>query len=57
MYFYLFHTQLSALLEQKNKIKLAFIVVGSCASDVFSQVMSLAKLLNVPSHGVGQVTG
>ena len=36
----------------------------SCASDVFSQVMSLAKWLNafnafinVPSYGVCQVTG
>ena len=33
------------LFRAKNKIRLAYILVvmGSCASDVFSQVMSLAK--------------
>ena len=31
------------LSRAKNKIKVPFIVMGSCASDVFSQVMSLAK--------------
>ena len=34
-----------------------YLSLGSCASDVFSQVMSLAKWLSVPSNGVCQVTG
>ena len=45
----------AGLFRAKNKIKLAY--MSSCASDVFSQVISLAKWLNVPSHEVGQVTG
>ena len=45
------------LSRAKNMIKLAFIVIGSFASDVFNQVMSLAKWLNVQSYEVGQVTG
>ena len=38
-------------------MKLAYIVMGSCASEIFSQVMSLAKWLSEPRNGVDQVTG
>ena len=55
--FFLFHTQFSVFPEQKMRLSSRMIVMGSCVSDVFSQVMSLAKWSNVLSYGVFQVTG
>ena len=55
-YFFSISYTIVGLSRTKNKIELAYIAISSCASDVFSQVMSLAKWLNMPSNGVCQVT-